>query len=105
MKQQEDIHGIQRVCYTKSNKAGEQFIKEHGISFIISGQMEAYDGTTKHLYGKGDVVLYRKNALIRFVKYPHPEDGFKAVSIILDEDLLTDFAHKLFIKDKIFVKV
>lgn len=94
MKQQENIYGIQRACYTKNNKAGEQFIKEHGISYIISGQMEAYDGTTKHLYEKGDVVLYRKNALIRFVKYPHPEDGFEAVSIILDEDLLTDFAHK-----------
>lgn len=94
MKQQEDLYGIQRACYTKSSKAGEQFIKEHGISFIVSGQMEAYDGITKHLYSKGDIVLYRKNALIRFVKYPHQEDGFEAISIILDEDLLTDFAHK-----------
>jgi len=94
MKQQVDLHGIQRACYAKSSKAGEQFIKEHGISFIVSGQMEAYDGTTKHLYSKGDVVLYRKNALIRFVKYPHQEDGFEAISIILDEKLLTAFAQK-----------
>lgn len=93
MKQQEDIFGIQRACYTKSSKLGEQFIKDHGISFIISGEMEAYDGKTKHLYRKGDVILYRKNALIRFVKYPHPEDGFEAISIILDENMLHDFAQ------------
>lgn len=94
MKQQQDLYGIQRSCYTKSNKTGEQFIKEHGISFIVSGQMEAYDGITKHMYQKGDVVLYRKNALIRFVKYPHPEDGFEAISIILDEKVLTNFAQQ-----------
>lgn len=94
MKQQEDLHGIQRACYTKSSKAGEQFIKEHGISFIVSGEMEAYDGNTKHLYRKGDVILYRKNALIRFVKYPHQEDGFEAISIILDENMLKEFARQ-----------
>lgn len=94
MKQQEDLHGIQRNCYTKSSKAGEQFITEHGISFIFSGEMEAYDGNTKHLYQKGDVVLYRKNALIRFVKYPHMEENFEAISVILDENLLKNFAEQ-----------
>ncbi|WP_300686165.1 AraC family transcriptional regulator [Chryseobacterium sp.] len=94
MKKQEDLHGIQRHCYTKSSKAGEQFITEHGISFIVSGEMEAYDGNTKHLYQKGDVVLYRKNALIRFVKYPHREENFEATSIILDENLLKNFAEQ-----------
>lgn len=94
MKQQEDIYGIQRACYTKSNKAGEQFIKEHGISYIVSGEMEAYDGNTKYVYHKGDVVLYRKNALIRFVKYPNKNEGFKAVSVILDENLLKKIADE-----------
>ena len=94
MKQQEDLHGLQRACYSKSTKAGEQFIKEHGISFIVSGEMEAYDGNTKYLYRKGDVVLYRKNALIRFVKYPHEEEGFEAISVILDENLLKTFAEQ-----------
>lgn len=98
MKEQEDLFGIQRACYAKSSKAGEQFIKEHGISFIISGEMEAYDGNTKHIYRKGDVVLYRKNALIRFVKYPHQDEGFEAFSVILDQELLRKFAeqHDLF---------
>lgn len=94
MKQQENLHGIQRACYSKSNKAGEQFIKEHGISYIVSGEMEAYDGDAKHIYRKGDIILYRKNRLIRFVKYPHSEDGFEAISVILDEDLLKEFSQE-----------
>ena len=94
MKQVEDIHGIQRACYSKSSKAGEQFIKEHGISFIVSGEIEAYDGNTKHYYHKGDVVLFRKNALVRFVKYPPKDEAFEAISIILDEDLLKEFAQQ-----------
>lgn len=92
MKQLEDLHGIQRACYSKSSKSGEQFIKEHGISFIVSGEMEAYDGNTKHFYRKGDVVLYRKNELIRFVKYPQQDGNFEAISIVLDENLLKEFA-------------
>lgn len=94
MKQLENLHGIHRACYTKSCKSGEQFIKEHGISFIISGEVEAYDGTTKHLYSKGDVVLFRKNALVRFMKYAHQDNPFESFSVILDEKLLTEFAHK-----------
>ncbi len=93
MKTQEDLHGIQRACYAKSSKAGEQFIKEHGVSYIVSGEMEAYDGNTKHIYRKGDIILYRKNALIRFVKYPQQDEDFEAVSVILDENLLKEFAE------------
>lgn len=94
MRKDENLYGIQRTCYFKSSKSGEQFIKEHGLSYIVSGEMEAYDGYTKHTYRKGDVVLYRKNALIRFVKYPAAEEAFEAVSVILDEKLLQDFAHQ-----------
>jgi len=93
MKRQEDLQGIQRACYTKSSKAGEQFIKEHGVSYLVSGEMEAYDGNTKYIYRKGDVVLYRKNALIRFVKYPQQDEDFEAISVILDENLLKEFAE------------
>lgn len=94
MIQEQNIHGIQRTCYFKNSKAGEQFIAQHGISYIISGELEAYDGYTKQMYRKGDVVLYRKNALIRFVKYPSDEEAFEAVSVILDDQLLQNLAQQ-----------
>lgn len=90
----ENLYGIQRTCYLKSSKSGEQFIKEHGLSYIVSGEMEAYDGRIKHTYRQGDIVLYRKNTLIRFVKYPVNENAFEAISIIFDESLLQEFAKQ-----------
>lgn len=104
MKQLEDIHGIQRTCYSKSSRAGEQFIKEHGLSYIVAGEMEAYDGHTKHFYRKGDIILYRKNTLIRFVKFPANDVAFEALSVILDESLLQRFAQDNKIVSKKVVK-
>lgn len=87
-----NLHGIQLSCYTKSNKSGEQFIKDHGIAYIISGELEAYDGQETHIYRSGEVVLFRKNTLIRFVKYPEKDGEFQAISVNLEESFLQDFA-------------
>lgn len=87
-----DLFGIQRACYSKSKKEGEQLIKEHGVSFILSGELEAFDGQKKYFYRKGDLIVYQKNALIRFVKYPHKEEAFQAISVVLDQATLQDVA-------------
>jgi len=87
-----DLFGIHLACYTQGKKSGEQVMKEHGISYLISGELEAFDGKTKYYYRKGDVIVYQKNALIRFVKYPHKEEAFQAISVVLDEVLLKEFA-------------
>ncbi len=94
MVQEENLFGIQKTCYSKNSKSGEQFIKDHGLAYILSGEMEAFDGLTKHIYRQGDIILYRKNALIRFVKYPNAEEPFEAISIILEESLLQDIAQQ-----------
>ncbi|MBB1140494.1 AraC family transcriptional regulator [Myroides sp. WP-1] len=92
MEESVDLFGIHLACYTKSKKSGEQLIKEHGVSYIISGELEAFDGKTKYFYRKGDLIVFRKNSLIRFVKYPHKEEAFQAISVVLDESTLQDFA-------------
>ncbi|MDM1408297.1 AraC family transcriptional regulator [Myroides sp. DF42-4-2] len=92
MTQSVDLFGIQLACYTQSKKAGEQLVKEHGISYLISGELEAFDGKTTYYYRKGDIIVYRKNSLIRFVKYPYKEEVFQAISVVLDEELLQEFA-------------
>ncbi|WP_121966171.1 AraC family transcriptional regulator [Myroides sp. N17-2] len=94
MKQQDDLFGIQKVCYTKNNKSGEQFIKTTGICIILSGKLEAYDGVTKYLYQEGDIILFKKNTLIRFVKYASVDKPFESISIVFKEEQLKDFALK-----------
>ena len=94
MKQQDNLFGIQKTCYTKNNKSGEQFMKVTGICILLSGELEAYDGVTKYRYVKGDIVLFKKNTLIRFVKYASATQPFEAISIILEDDILKEFATK-----------
>lgn len=94
MNTHDNIYGIQKSCYSTSNKTGEHFIKEHGICLIVSGEMEAFDGKEKLLYKKGDVILFRKNALIRFVKYAQTDNPFEAISLLLDDKLLIGFAQQ-----------
>lgn len=94
MKQVNDLSGISYTCYSDVSRAGEQFIKDHGLSFILSGSMEAYDGESKHIYKAHDIVFYRRNTLMRFVKHPADKEPFAAVSVILDQELLMDFAKR-----------
>lgn len=94
MSTQEEIYGIQRSCYTQSTKSGEHFVKENGISIILSGEMEAFDGKTKHLYKKGDIIFCKKNTLIRFVKYAQLDKPFEAITVIFDDLLLKDYAFQ-----------
>lgn len=94
MKQRDNLFGIQKSCYTKNNKSGEQFIKATGICILLSGELEAYDGVTKYRYEKGDIVLFKKNTLIRFIKYASVTHPFEAISIVLEDDILKEFATK-----------
>lgn len=92
MVQSMDLFGIQFACYTQSKKSGEQLMKQHGVSFLISGELEAFDGQTKYYYRKGDLIVYRKNTLIRFVKYPYKGEAFQAISVVLDDAILQEVA-------------
>lgn len=90
----DNIYGIQKSCYSESSKSGEHFIKESGVFLIVSGTMEAFDGKQKYVYKKGDIVLFRKNALVRFEKQPLLYEAFEAISITLEDLLLQEFARE-----------
>ncbi|MDM1348849.1 helix-turn-helix domain-containing protein [Myroides marinus] len=90
----DDLYGIQKSCYSQNTKTGEYFVKENGISYIVSGELEAFDGKTVHRYKKGDIVLYKKNTLIRFVKYAQPTHVFEAISVVFDDTLLQEYAQR-----------
>lgn len=88
MKTVQDLSGIVYSCYTEVSRAGEQFIEEHGLSYVVSGGMEAFDGEKTHRFNAGDIVLYKKNTLAKFVKHPAEDKPFESVSILLDKDIL-----------------
>jgi AraC-like DNA-binding protein len=83
---------IQYSCYFTRSSAGEQFVPEHAISYIISGSLELNDGKSTGTFKAGDLYFCRRNSLMKYTKYP-PEGGeFKSISIFFDQEILRNFS-------------
>ncbi|MDJ1481907.1 AraC family transcriptional regulator [Cytophagaceae bacterium YF14B1] len=82
---------IQYSCYFHRSRAGEQFIPEHTISYIVSGSMEMSDITTRQSFQQGDIYFCRRNQLAKYAKQPPADGEYRSVSIYFDQDTLRRF--------------
>jgi AraC-like DNA-binding protein len=87
------IGGITYSSYCTENRAGEQFISDHTVGYILSGSVTIIDGDQTFVYRDGDVMLFRRNHLGKFIKRP-PESGgdLLVISMLLDQPLLQELA-------------
>ncbi|SDJ54059.1 helix-turn-helix domain-containing protein [Chryseobacterium jejuense] len=84
----ENLDYINYSCYFTVFREGEQFVSYNALSMVISGEMELNDGMDRKVFRSGDVYLVRKNQLLKFLKKPGEEAGFKSLSIRFDDNLL-----------------
>jgi AraC-like DNA-binding protein len=83
---------VQFSCYFSRSNAGEQFIAEHAIGYVVSGTLQLNDGKTKKTFEKGDLYFCRRNNLNKYFKNP-PENGeFRSVSIFFEQETLRNFS-------------
>jgi hypothetical protein len=79
-------------CYFARSREGEQFVKEHVLSYQIAGTLILNDGTDDFISKEGDFRFTKRNRLVKFNKQP-PENGeFKAISVYLDQETLRNFS-------------
>lgn len=90
----ENIDYINYSCYFTVFREGEQFVSYNALSMVISGEMELNDGIHRRIFRSGDVYLVRKNQLLKFLKKPGEEAGFKSLSIRFDDDMLKDMSEE-----------
>ncbi|MCT2562413.1 helix-turn-helix domain-containing protein [Chryseobacterium herbae] len=88
----ENIDYINYSCYFAVFREGEQFVSYNALSMVISGEMELNDGVHRKIFRSGDVYLVRKNQLLKFLKKPGEEVGFKSLSIRFDDELLKEMS-------------
>lgn len=104
----ENLDYINYSCYFTVFREGEQFVSYNALSMVISGEMELNDGEYRKVFRSGDVYLVRKNQLLKFLKRPGEEMGFKSLSIRFDDEMLKgmrreeDFVIKEEIKLPVF---
>jgi AraC-like DNA-binding protein len=92
--QVKDVGGIIYSCYPEENRAGEQFLSEHSLGYIIAGELAIIEGNHTSTFREGDMVLFRKNHLAKFIKLPAKGGQFIATTIILDKELLMNFSKE-----------
>jgi len=87
------IGGITYSSYCTENRSGEQFIADHAVGYILSGSITIIDGSRTYIFRDGDVVLFRRNHLAKFIKRP-PEGGGEllVISLLLGQALLQGLA-------------
>ncbi|MFZ4931797.1 helix-turn-helix domain-containing protein [Chryseobacterium sp. Mn2064] len=89
----ENLDYINYSCYFTVFREGEQFVSYNAISMVISGEMELNDGEKRQVFRSGDVYLVRKNQLLKFLKKPGEESGFKSLSIRFDDEMLKQMSQ------------
>ena len=89
-----NLGGIIHSSYPVENRAGEQFLSEHSLGYIISGTLVLIDGDKTLSFPEGSMVLFRRNNLAKFIKVPAKNGEFIATTVILDQALLTSFSKE-----------
>lgn len=82
------------ACHASEWKDGEEFVAQHSLGLVVSGQMELDYGTTKNVLTAGDVFFIKKNQLLKFKKLNGSEADFKTITLFFDDKTLLDFASE-----------
>lgn len=82
-------------CEEGRKRGNEQFVPEHALGYIISGETHFHTHEGLRIYSEGTIGLIRKNQLTKTLKVPS-QDGkpFKSINIFLDQDSLKRYSAK-----------
>ncbi len=86
-------------CAFEKYRGDEEFIPEHFLGFQLSGETHAFYADGNTVITENQIVLVKKNQLIRTVKYPGKSGKYQFISITLDKGTLRQYAleHKIIV--------
>ncbi|PWT75858.1 MAG: hypothetical protein C5B59_07855, partial [Bacteroidetes bacterium] len=78
-------------CTEKSYTSVENTVPEHALVYIYSGSMTIRDADKTYTVSEGETVLFYKNMLAKFTKYPSATSEFRSISILFSQPTLQKF--------------
>jgi AraC-like DNA-binding protein len=86
-------HNILYSCTVLQKRGHEQFVEEHALGYILSGEVHFFTNKEVKIYKQGMIGLIRRNQLAKTIKVP-PADGgeFRAINILLNQDILREYS-------------
>jgi AraC-like DNA-binding protein len=79
-------------CVDEKQRGNEQFVPEHALGYIISGEAHLQTNHGLMVLKAGTMGLIRRNQLVKSVKVPSPGGEFKSINIFLDQDFLRRYS-------------
>lgn len=86
--------GISYSCYSDKVIEGENFVRSHVLSCLISGKQELFVGNKSYSFNEGDIRFFKKNQLAKFIKKPSAGGEFKTITIHLDDASLREISKE-----------
>src|SRR5688572_30415774 len=93
-------HNFLYTCEECEMRGHEQFIAEHSLGFIVSGETQFHTSNGILAYGTGTIGLVKKNILAKTMKLPSADGTpFKSISIFLDQESLRKYGaeHNIYV--------
>jgi AraC-like DNA-binding protein len=98
MKKNELKYNILYSCTDEKERGAENLISEHVLMFVLAGKVQFHFSLGLIEFREGQIVLLRKNLLVRSFKYP-AENGrpFQSFNVFLDQESLKKYssAHNI----------
>lgn len=84
-------------CVDQKQRGNEQFVHEHALGYIISGESHLFTNEGLKIFKAGTIGLIKRNQLIKSIKIPPPGGEFRSINIFLDQDFLHRYSaeHKI----------
>ncbi|WP_130857931.1 helix-turn-helix domain-containing protein [Olivibacter jilunii] len=80
--------------HTEKKREKDGFLADTILTFQLSGQLFLETASEKIVTCADDIVLIRKNQMVKVVKSPFEGDNYKTVTIVFKEEVLRNFALK-----------
>ena len=82
-------YNILYSCVSQQKRGHQQFVTEHALCHVQTGEIRFYTSNGAYSYGPGTFALVRRNQLAKSLKLCGPSgEPFRSVNIYLEQDLL-----------------
>jgi AraC-like DNA-binding protein len=90
---EESQYNVLYSCVSEKMRATEQFAAEHGLSYVISGEVHLHGNHGNYVGRAGSIGLFRRNQLVKATKMPAPDGKpCMSLSIFLPQDFLRQYS-------------
>jgi AraC family transcriptional regulator, exoenzyme S synthesis regulatory protein ExsA len=87
------LNNLLYSCVSEKYRGNEQFVKEHALGYLISGESHFFTPEGTKIARAGSIGLVRRNQLIKSVKMPPAGGGeFRSINIHLSQEFLRKYS-------------